>query len=80
MVRGRNTHGHTAPFPEEIPDLLAGHLARGNVILDPFAGSMTTGAVAIKRGLRGICVERDPEYYRLGIGKLRRLGAQPELL
>jgi DNA modification methylase len=78
MVRGKNTHGHTAPFPEEIPDLLANNLVRGDVILDPFAGSMTTGAVAIRRGLEGICVEQDPEYFKLGIAKLRQLNSQSE--
>ena len=67
MVRGENTHGHTAPFPDAIPELLIAHLPAGSVVLDPFGGSLTTGRVAERHGIRSVCVERSEEYCRLGL-------------
>jgi modification methylase len=37
----------------------------GDVVLDPFFGSGTTGAVAKRLGRRYIGIERDPEYARM---------------
>src|SRR3546814_12887971 len=37
----------------------------GEVILDPFFGSGTTGAVARRLGRRCIGIERDPDYARI---------------
>jgi DNA modification methylase len=34
----------------------------GGLILDPFAGSGTTGSAALQEGLNAVLVERDPEY------------------
>jgi site-specific DNA-methyltransferase (adenine-specific) len=34
----------------------------GGVVLDPFAGSGTTGAAALKAGLRCLMIEREAEY------------------
>ena len=67
MVRGKNVHGHSAPFPEAIPELLTRHLSPGAMVLDPFGGSMTTGRVAERHGLRSVCVERSEEYCKLGL-------------
>ena len=62
-----NVHGHTAPFPEALPELLIRVLRPGAVVLDPFAGSLTTGRVAVRHGLRAVCIERSEEYCRLGL-------------
>lgn len=35
---------------------------RGAVVLDPFAGSGTTGEAVLRKGRRAICIERDAEY------------------
>ena len=54
---------HFATFPEELvrPCVLAG--ARpGDTVLDPFAGSGTTGAVAVKNGRDFIGIEINPVY------------------
>ena len=66
MVRGQNTHGHTAPFPDALPELVLQFVARGNVVLDPFGGSLTTGRVAELRGVRSIQIERSRDYCDLG--------------
>lgn len=67
MVRGQNTHGHSAPFPDAIPELLVRQLPQGARVLDPFGGSLTTGRVAARHGLRSTCIERSEEYCKLGL-------------
>ena len=54
---------HFATFPEELARrcILAG-CPVGGVVLDPFAGSGTTVAVAISLGRQGIGIEINPEY------------------
>ncbi|MGI0059865.1 MAG: DNA methyltransferase, partial [Nitrosotalea sp.] len=45
--KGENTIGHTAPFPENIPEMAVKFFSyKGDVVLDPFAGSFTTPIVA----------------------------------
>lgn len=57
---------HFATFPEEIPRrcILAGCPPSG-VVLDPFAGSGTTLAVAVGLERRAIGIELNPEYIEL---------------
>ncbi len=70
MVGGKNVHGHTAPFPDAIVKLAIDGLKPNSVILDPFAGSLTSGRVAIQLGHQAICVEQSLEYCQLGLSKL----------
>jgi modification methylase len=42
----------------------------GDIVLDPFFGSGTTGAVALKLGRRYIGIERDADYIRLAKERL----------
>jgi DNA modification methylase len=57
---------HFATFPEEIPKLciLAGSRV-GDTVIDPFAGSGTTGQVALELGSRAILIELNPAYIEL---------------
>lgn len=57
---------HFATFPREIPRrcILLGSSA-GDVVLDPFAGSGTTGKVAIELGRRAILIEPKAEYVEM---------------
>jgi adenine-specific DNA-methyltransferase len=43
----------------------------GDLVLDPFSGTFTTGAVAARHGRRFVGVEQEAEYVAVG---LRRLG------
>ena len=57
---------HFATFPEEliIPCIKAG-CPKGGVVLDPFAGSGTTGVVAEKLGRDYILIELNPKYIEM---------------
>ncbi len=54
---------HFATYPPDLikPCILAG-CPVGGVVLDPFGGSGTTGAVALDLGRRAILIELNPEY------------------
>lgn len=57
---------HFATFPEELPKrcILAG-CPEGGTVLDIFAGSGTTLAIAIRLGRNAIGIELNPEYIEL---------------
>jgi DNA modification methylase len=57
---------HFAVMPEDlaVPCILAGSEV-GDTVLDPFAGSGTTGVVALRHGRKFIGVELNPEYIKL---------------
>ena len=83
---GRNkTHGWTIPtqpysgahfatYPEKLvePCILAGS-KEGDVILDPFCGSGTTGVVAIRYGREFIGIELNPEYIELAKKRIEKV-------
>lgn len=54
---------HFATFPERLvePCILAG-CPRGGLVVDPFAGSGTTGVVALRHGRSFLGIELNPEY------------------
>ncbi|MCX2969545.1 MULTISPECIES: DNA-methyltransferase [Streptomyces] len=65
MVRGENRHGHTAPFPQALPERLLDGLPAGSLVLDPFGGSGTTARAALSAGMRSVMIEQDPSYVSL---------------
>lgn len=62
---------HFAVFPEKLiePCILAGSRA-GDIVIDPFAGSGTTGVVAKKFGRRAILIEQSLEYCRMAADRI----------
>ena len=51
--------------PEALVDFFVRFLTDpGDLVLDPFAGSNTTGAVAERLNRKWLALERDPEYAR----------------
>jgi modification methylase len=58
--------GHPAPFPVELPARLIGlYTYRGDLILDPFAGSGTTAVAATRSGRHYVGYDLDESYVRL---------------
>ncbi len=62
---------HFAVFPESLvePCILAGS-SEGGTVLDPFAGSGTTGVVAKKLGRNFIGIELKPEYAEMATQRI----------
>lgn len=69
---------HFATYPEELPKrcILAGS-REGDVVLDPFGGSGTTGAVAKQLGRKFVLIELNPEY--VGLIEKRLASVTPSL-
>lgn len=54
----------------------------GGVVLDPFAGSGTTGVAAILEGFEPLLIEREAEYAEISnarLGWARKMAAQEVL-
>lgn len=64
---------HPARFPTDIPEFFVRMLTdRGDVVVDPFAGSCATGEVCERLGRRWMCVELRDEYLQGAIGRFER--------
>lgn len=63
---------HFATFPKDLikPCVLAGS-PRGGVILDPFAGSGTTGVVAAENGRKYVLIELSESYMEICKSRIR---------
>lgn len=63
--------GHPAPFPVELPErLIKLHTFAGEVVLDPFCGSGTTGVAAARTGRGFIGYDLDDAYLDLAKERL----------
>jgi DNA modification methylase len=63
---------HPARFPGEVPGFFLRMLTnRGDLVLDPFAGSCVTGAVAEAMGRRWICIEETLNYVQGAMGRFQ---------
>jgi len=72
-IPGASTRCHPAPFPVE----LAYRLIRmfsfiGDTVLEPFAGTFTTIIAAMTARRSGIGNELDPEYFQMGIDRVKQ--------
>ena len=66
--KGENKLGHTAPFPEDIPEMAVYfYTHKGDIVLDPFAGSFTTAIVANKLGRIGAGIELRKDLFEKAI-------------
>lgn len=66
--KGENKLGHTAPFPENIPEMAISFFTyEGDVVLDPFAGSFTTAIVANRLDRIGVGCELRKDLFEKSI-------------
>jgi site-specific DNA-methyltransferase (adenine-specific) len=65
----RNDHPTTKPIALMI-ELVSLFTNPGDLILDPFAGSGTTGIAALRTGRRCVLIEKDPVYAQLCVDRL----------
>ncbi len=60
--------------------LVSSYSLPGDKILDPFMGSGTTGAAALKLGRQFVGIELDEKYYHVAKRRIEAAHAQPALL
>ena len=65
------THPTEKPAPL-IAELVGDFTQEGEIILDPFMGSGTTGVAAVKNGRRFIGIERDPRYFEVARRRIEK--------
>jgi site-specific DNA-methyltransferase (adenine-specific) len=58
--------------------ILAASAQPGDLVLDPFSGSGTTGVAAVQAGCRFLGIERDPCYVDLAARRMRSAEIAPE--
>lgn len=68
---------HITQKPLGLMEELVQVVPRGGVVVDPFAGSGTTGVAAVQSGRRFIGYELVPEYYDTALSRLREAEAAP---
>lgn len=67
--------GHPARFPERLPEFFVKFLTdEGDLVLDIFAGSNTTGAVAEKLRRNWIALDQDNEYLATSVFRFLQSG------
>src|SRR5690606_4248745 len=71
-ANGRKTHPTQKP-EALLHRILVATTDPGDVVLDPFFGTGTTGAVAKRLGRRWIGIERDPEYAKAAIERINKV-------
>ncbi len=69
ITKGRNTrrrNNHPTVKPIKLMSYLITMGSReGDIVLDPFCGSGTTGVAAMLKGRKFICIEKDVEFHKI---------------
>ncbi len=60
ITKGRNTHPTVKPI-KLMSYLITMGSREGDIVLDPFCGSATTGVAAMLLGRKFICIENSPD-------------------
>lgn len=71
ILRGKS---HPTEKPVKLSEvMILTHTQPGEWVLDPFAGSGSTGEAAIKNGRKFVLVERDEGYFRQIVARLKKV-------
>jgi site-specific DNA-methyltransferase (adenine-specific) len=78
-IKGESTRkGHPAPYPVALAERLIKMFSfAGDTVLDPFAGTGTTGLAAIRSGRNSISADIEPKYVALAAQRLREAAFLP---
>lgn len=77
-IRGASTRaGHPAPYPSTLAERLIRMFSfAGDTVLDPFAGTGSTGVAAVHAGRNSMCSDTEPSYVELAEANIRRAADQ----
>jgi site-specific DNA-methyltransferase (adenine-specific) len=81
LTNNKDRHG---THPTEKPVSLMNELVylftfTGDLVLDPFMGSGTTGVSCAKLGRKFIGIEQNEEYFNIAVSRIRAAYAQPDM-
>lgn len=72
---------HPCPKPLHAWKWLLGYASGpGELVLDPFMGSGTTGVACVKMGRKFIGIEIEPKYFDIACGRIEEAHDQPDML
>ena len=74
------TKGHPAPMPYSMAfDHISTWSSEGDIVLDPFLGSGTSGVAAVRQGRRFVGIELDPRYFDIACKRIEAALREPSL-
>lgn len=69
---------HIAQFPVELPKRILSRTP-GNVVMDPFMGSGTTGVACVQMNRKFIGIEIEPKYFEIAVNRIKKAQQQIRL-
>lgn len=75
----REQRWHPTQKPVALMEWCLGFLPNAATILDPFAGSGSTGVACVNMGRRFVGIERDPDYFDIMCRRIDEAMRQPRL-
>jgi site-specific DNA-methyltransferase (adenine-specific) len=79
-IQAEKNKDHPVAFPLEIPRrCIEATTDSGDVVMDPFMGSATTGVAALKLGRRFIGIEREEKYFDIACRRIEEAYRQPDM-
>ena len=80
MIRkGDDVREHPTQKPVGVMEWCLNHIPNAQTILDPFAGSGTTGVACVNMGRSFIGIERDPDYFEIMCRRIDEAHRQADL-
>ncbi|GHU53724.1 hypothetical protein FACS1894132_06700 [Clostridia bacterium] len=80
-VQGKkDKNAHHATFPVELPwRCIKMHSDKGDVVIEPFSGTFTTGIACEQTGRKCYAIERDPAYCDIAVRRYREFVQDAEI-
>ena len=79
--KDKKLYGHPTIKPLEIIEkLIRNSSSEGDIILDPFSGSGTTGVACVNTNRKCIMIEQDDKYFDIGVDRVEKAYDEKGLL